>query len=365
MLLDTVIFLPLAGALVAQSSLAQDAVREINFDSATPLKTPADIYMGEAAGVATNSRGQIFVYTRTGNPTAMLGASRIITHGGSRLFQFDANGNYMKEIGQGFYGFLQAHNLRIDAQDNIWTVDEGTDMITKFAPDGRVLMTIGRRTDPVEALGNMPGQGRFHGRNEKYRFGRETDVAFDQQGNIFVSDGYFDARVVKYDKNGRFVKAVGKQGRGNLEFNTPHSIATDFQGNVYVGDRGNARVQVLDNDLNFKAAYDQVGNPWAVCVSGGPGPKNPGKQYLYVSNSWPDSAPAAQAEYTGEVYKMELDGTIIGKFGKGGKAPGEFSTIHQMDCRDPNTIYTAEINNWRAQKIVLKPQGAPTRTSAN
>ena len=137
-----------------------------------------------------------------------------------------------------------------------------------------------------------------------------------------MSDGYFDARVVNYDKNGRFVKAVGTRGNGNLQFNTPHSIATDFQGNVYVGDRGNQRVQVLDNDLNWKANYPNVGNPWAVCVSGGPGPKNPGKQYLYVSNSWPDSAPAAAAEFTGEIYKMELDGTIVGKFGRGGKAPG-------------------------------------------
>ncbi len=188
--------------------------------------------------------------------------------------------------------------MRVDAQDNIWAVDEGTDMLVKFAPDGRVLMTIGRREDPVRMLANMPGAGVFHGRNEKYKFGRQTDVAFDQQGNVFVSDGYFDARVVKYDKNGRFVKAVGTRGNGNLQFNTPHSIATDFQGNVYVGDRGNQRVQVLDNDLNWKANYPNVGNPWAVCVSGGPGPKNPGKQYLYVSNSWPDSAPAAAAEFT-------------------------------------------------------------------
>ena len=155
-------------------------------------------------------------------------------------------------------------------------------MLVKFSPEGKVLMTIGRREDPVASLGDMPGQGHLHGRNEEYRFGRQTDVAFDQQGNIFVSDGYFDARVVKYDKTGRFVKAVGKRGNGNLEFNTPHSIATDFQGNVYVGDRGNARVQVLDNDLNWKANYTTVGNPWAVCVSGGPGPKNPGKQYLLL-----------------------------------------------------------------------------------
>ena len=148
-------------------------------------------------------------------------------------------------------------------------------MLVKFSPEGKVLMTIGRREDPLASLCNMPGGGIFHGRNEKYRFGRQTDVAWDQQGNIFVSDGYFDARVVKYDKNGRFVKAVGKRGNGNLEFNTPHSIATDFQGNVYVGDRGNARVQVLDNDLNWKANYTNVGNPWARVRLGWPGPEEP------------------------------------------------------------------------------------------
>jgi hypothetical protein len=304
------------------------------------FKNPAGIYTGENMGISTNSKGNIYIYHRAGE---------------TRLFEYSAQGQFIREIGRGVYSAAFAHSVRVDAQDNIWTVDEGTDMITKFSPEGKVLMTIGRREDPVNAQGNMPGQGRYHGRNEKYRFGRETDVAFDQQGN-FVSDGYNDARVVKYDKNGRFVKAAGKLGRGNLEFNTPHSIATDFQGNVYVGDRGNARVQVLDNDLNWKANYPNVGNPWAVCVSGGPGPKNPGKQYLYVSNSWQDSAPAAGVDITGEVYKMELDGTIIGKFGKAGKGVGEFATIHQMDCRDPDIIYTAEINDWRAQKILLKPQ---------
>ena len=97
-------------------------------------------------------------------------------------------------------------------------------------------------------------------------------------------------------------------------------------------------------------------------MSGGPGPTDPGKQYLYVSNSWQDSAPAAGAEITGEVYKMELYGTIIGKFGRAGKAWGEFATIHQMDCRNPDVIYTAEINNWRSQKILLGARAAKPRT---
>ena len=260
------------------------------------FKHPPGIYTGENMGIATNSKGNIYVYHRANE---------------TRLFEYTPDGTFVREIGRHNYGFSFAHSVRVDADDNIWAVDEGTDMLVKFNPEGRVIMTIGRREDPIQSILNMPGGGTYHGRNEKYRFGRQTDVAFDQQGNIFVSDGYFDARVVKYDKTGRFLKAVGKRGTANLEFNTPHSIATDFQGNVYVGDRGNARVQVLDNNLNWKANYPNVGNPWAVCVSGGPGPKNPGKQYLYSSNSWQDSAPAAGAEFTGEVYKMELDLSLI------------------------------------------------------
>ena len=204
------------------------------------FRNPPGIYTGENMGIATNSKGQIYIYHRANE---------------TRLFEYSPQGVFVREIGRHNYGFAFAHSVRVDAQDNIWAVDEGTDMLIKFSPAGTVLMTIGRRDDPVAMLTNMPGTGAFHGRNAKYRFGRETDVAFDQQGNIFVSDGYFDARVVKYDRHGRFVKSVGTRGAGNLQFNTPHSIATDFQGNVYVGDRGNARVQVLDNDLNWKANY--------------------------------------------------------------------------------------------------------------
>jgi hypothetical protein len=111
---------------------------------------------------------------------------------------------------------------------------------------------------------------------------------------------------------------------------------------------------VWDNDLNPKTIYDQVGSPWAVCVSPGP------HQYLFVSNSVPDNGDSRVAAQTGEIYKMELDGTIIGKFGKAGKALKEFSTVHEIDCRNPNELYVAEITAWRAQKIILRPQVAKT-----
>ena len=227
------------------------------------LKLPPNLYMGEGIGVATNSKGHIFVYTRSQE---------------TRLFEFDAKGNYLREIGEGLYGFAFAHAVRVDPQDNIWAVDEGTNMVIKFNPQGRVVMVLGRRPEAVEGIPPPP-----EAPTSPTLFNRPTDVAWDPAGNIFVSDGYGNSRVVKYDKNGRFLKSVGTRGSAPGQLNLPHTIAVDAKGNVYVGDRSNSRIQVFDNDLNFKAIYDQVGAPWAVCITPGP------HQYLYSSNSNPDN----------------------------------------------------------------------------
>jgi hypothetical protein len=165
-----------------------------------------------------------------------------------------------------------------------------------------------------------------------------------------VSDGYGNSRVVKYDKNGRFVKSVGTRGSAPGQLNLPHTIAMDAKGNVYVGDRSNSRIEVFDNNLEFKAIYDQVGAPWALCITPG------AHQYLYSSNSNPDTNDSQTMAVTGEIYKMELDGTVLGKFGKAGKKLGEFSTVHEIDCRSENELIVSEITAWRVQKIVLHPQ---------
>jgi hypothetical protein len=327
----------------AQTKAKAENVPEIPFTSVPNFfKLPPDLYFGEGIGIATNSKGHVFVYTRSGD---------------TRLFEFDQNGNYVRELGQGVYGLEFAHTVRVDREDNIWTVDEGTNMVIKFNPEGRVVLVLGRRPEPVagpfdSTLPPAPP--------EKYRFGRPTDVTWDAQGNIFVSDGYVNSRVVKYDKNGRFLKSVGTtRGSAPSQMNTPHSITSDAQGNIYVADRGNARVQVFDNDLVLRAIYDNVGNPWAVCIS------PPPNQYLFVSNSNPDSNPAASWAITGEIYKMELDGRIIGRFGKAGKGLGEFSTVHEIDCRNPNELFVAEISAWRAQKLILNSKAVPTTSSAS
>jgi len=245
--------------------------------------------------------------------------------------------------------------VRVDKDDNIWTVDEGTNLVTKFSPDGKVLMVLGRRPPAVDgpvvfpAGPNQPSQ--------KYIFCRPTDVGFDPQGNIFVSDGYCNNRVVKYDKNGRFVAQVGSEKSGKMlgEFDLPHGLQVDERGDVWVADRTNNRYQVLDNNLKPIREITNLGVGWTLCISPGP------HQYVFHSNSNPNGNAPGTWETTGEIYKTELDGTVIGKFGKPGKVAPGFQVVHMMDCRNPNEIVLGEIESWRVQKFVLPP--TPLRTS--
>jgi hypothetical protein len=348
-----------AGAMVSGQ-----AVPEIPYDSVPNfLKTPDDIYIGEAAGVATNSKGNIFVYTRTGNPTATLGTRRTFARNAARLFEFDPGGKYVREIGNDNYGFVFAHSVRVDTQDNIWVVDEGSNMIIKFDPSGRIVMTMGRKPEaldttasvappppPASAAGRAGGPGgapaappapvgaRVAGDN----FNRPTDVAWDAAGNIYVSDGYGNSRIAKFDKNGVFIKSWGSRGTAPGQFNIPHTLAIDAKGLVYVGDRGNNRIQVFDGDGNYKTSFINVGAPSAICITNGP------TQYLFASNSNPSTSMD-----NGEIYKMTLDGKILGKFGTAGKLIREFGSVHEMDCRSDNELYVGEITNGRVQKLTL------------
>ena len=322
-----------AGPAFAQAAKARATAPQIPFDSVSFLKMPPGIYVGETIGVATNSKGNVFVITRSGE---------------SKVFEFDRNGVFVKEFGKDSYGYGFGHAVRVDKDDNVWSVDEGTNLILKYAPDGKLLMVLGKRPDPIDQLAALPGTAPYSGANRPYSFHRPTDVTWDAQGNIFVSDGYTDSRVVKYDKNGRFLKSMGTRGSGTNQFSTPHGISADAQGNIYVADRANNRIVVLDNDLNWKTTYTDVGSPWGLCIS------QSTPQYLYSSASSSTNMDVENVAVTGEIYKMQLDGKVLGQFGKAGKALKEFASTHTLDCRNPNEIYVAEINSWRVQKVTLR-----------
>ena len=370
--------LAVAAILATVPMLAQFAVPDIRFDAVEPLKFPDNIHLGEAAGVATNSRGDLFVYTRTGHPTVSIGTARPFAHGGSRLFQFDKTGKYVREVGKDSYGFMFAQQLRVDPQDNLWVVDQMSSMVMKFDINGQVQLLLGRKAEservpaaPQVAPAPPPGEGRGGGAGrgagpapdaegppagrgrgglpgagaQSDLFQGPSDVAWDAAGNIYVADGFGNARIAKFDKNGKFVKSWGSRGVAPGQFNTPRGIAIDAQGLVYVADSGNRRIQVFDAEGNFKTAFLNVGTPAALCITPGP------RQFLYSSNS----NPPTDLDVDGEIYKLDLSGKLVGRFGKAGKLLKEFGTVNAIDCRSENELYVGEIGNWRVQKLTLHP----------
>jgi hypothetical protein len=233
-------------------------------------------------------------------------------------------------------------------------------MVIKFNPEGRVAMVFGRRQEASdEGTGPLkkvqpplpPEDGTFR---------QVTDVAWDADGNTYISDGYINSRVAKVDKDGNWLKSWGEPGDKPGQFSTPHSIALDAEGNVYVADRGNARIQVFDGNGKFlrqividasadpdarpaignkpaqPAGARKPGAPWAICIT------PPPHQVLYSSDAFP-----------GRIYKLSLDGKLLGMFGKSGKQLGQFGWIHEMACPSENELYVAEILNWRVQKLLL------------
>ncbi|HEV3038022.1 MAG TPA: peptidyl-alpha-hydroxyglycine alpha-amidating lyase family protein [Candidatus Angelobacter sp.] len=346
-----VLLLTLATSLLAQ----QSNVPDLRFHSVPDfLKLPPDLYLGEAAGVAVNSKGHIFVFSRgnTGGPAYGARAAQ--------LLEFGPDGKFLREIGHNLYGWSFAHTVKVDKDDNIWVTDKGSDMVIKFNPEGRVVMVFGRKLEasddgtaplkkPVPPLPPVDGL-----------FRQVTDVAWDAAGNAYISDGYINTRIAKVDKDGNWLKSWGEPGDKPGQFNTPHSIAVDAQGNVYVADRGNRRIQVFDGDGKFlrqmtidvpvnPSARPAIGNkptqttgtmspgaPWAVCIT------PPPNQVLYTADGFP-----------GRLYKLTLDGRVLGVFGKSGKQLNQFGWIHEIACPSENEIYVSEILNWRVQKLVL------------
>src|SRR5947208_4027814 len=364
-------------ALLGATSYAQPPVPDITFDSVPNfLKVPVVMNVGEASGVAVNSKGDVAVFTRSnsaGGPAYGATAAQIL--------QFDKTGKFVREIGKGNYAWSYAHDIRYDKDDNLWAIDKGSDMIVRFNPEGRVTMVFGRKKEASDEAEHWtrvtPPRPHVNG-----QFRQPTDVAFDTDGNIYISDGYINSRVAKFTKDGDWVASLGEPGGGKLGLlNTPHSIANDAKGNIYVADRGNRRIQVIDPKTNQfvreikidapvppdaqpwmgakpdvarllaadappGAATMAPGSPWAICISGGP------TQYIYSADAFP-----------GRVYKLTLDGNLVGMLGKSGHQTKQFGWIHEIACPSENEIYVAELLNWRVQKLLLHPQ-AKTSTSA-
>ena len=290
------------GALFFTASIfpcrAEEQVPKLNYEAVPDFfQLPAGEHFVEVAGVAVNSKRHIYVFHRGKHP----------------LMEFDANGKFLRSIADDL--FVTAHTVRVDAEDNIWTTDVGTHLVLKLSPDGRVLLSLGRM--------RTPGDDVLH-------FNQPTDVAFDREGNIYVADGEGNSRVLKFNKFGNVLLGWGMKGSGLGEFDLPHSIAIDGD-LVYVGDRENARIQIFDLEGHYLREW-KLGHPFGLFITP--------DHFIYMSDA-----------IAGRILKINRDGKPVGVLDGPPPDKGRHFDPHSIAVGKDNSIFTAEVLAWRAQKL--------------
>jgi hypothetical protein len=328
-------------ALARQEALEKNTPQLQVTEEVLRLTVPGHT-IGEAVGVSKDSKGHLYVFTRSGNVGPARGATA------SQLFEFDQNLKFVKQWGQDNYAASFAHNVRVDKYDNVWMTDEGSNMIVKFNPQGIVQMVLGRKPEAIDFYERFIERGE---RDENRfpvggagTFGRPTDVTWDTKDNIYVSDGYKNSRVAKVNKDGTWAKAVGTRGAGMNQFNTVHAITADAKDNIYVADRGNRRIQVYDTDLKFLKSITSVGAPWSVCTSPLP------NQYLFSGDG------------NGKIYKLDMNGNLVG-WAQTSQGHGQTGClIHELHCESDTVLYKGDCSTWTVEKITIKGGGRSTTT---
>lgn len=263
------------------------------------FQLPPGVNFVEVAGIAVNSEGRIYVFHRGKHP----------------LMEFDGSGKFVRSIADDL--FLIPHSVRVDAHDNIWTVDNGTHVVIELSPEGQVLLALGKF--------RVPGADWAH-------FNQPTDVATDRDGNIYVADGYVNMRILKYDRNGNFLLTWGLEGSGKGQFETPHSIVVDGE-LVYVADRENGRIQIFDRTGKFLKEWTGTGHPYGLFVGS--------DHFIWMCDG-----------YAGRFLKLDVNGTIVGGFTEtDGHGPEGRGDPHQLWVASDGSVYAAEVINWRARKF--------------
>lgn len=280
-------------------------------------KLPDGWQLTDVASVGVDSKDRIYVFNRGEHPMIVL----------------DRDGNFIRSFGEGL--FSRAHGLHIDADDNLYCTDDGDHTVRKCTADGRVLLTIGIPKQPAPFMSGEP----FH---------RCTHTALSPKGEIYVSDGYGNARVHKYTPDGRLIKSWGEPGTDPGQFNIVHNIATDADGFVYVADRENHRVQVFDGNGKYEAQWNNLHRPCALCCCGG------GKQPTFIVGELGPGMPVnLNVPNLGpRLTIVDAKGSRIARLGGehgAGIEVGKFLAPHGVALDSKGDIYVGEVGvtNWK------------------
>jgi sugar lactone lactonase YvrE len=312
----------LAVCLLATSALAQrpsdpallvpETAPELNYVYVPNAVTlPDGMKMGATAAVQFTPKGNLLVLAR----------------GATAFFEFDPNGKYVRSFGDGL--FTRSHGLRIDRDGSIWATDTGGHTVMKLSPAGEVLLTLGTKGqagDWNEAAGTR-------------LLNQPNDVVIAANGDVFVAQGHQpgpkgDARVLKFDRTGKFLTSWGGKGKEPGQFDVAHGLAIDAKGLLWVMDRENQRIQVFDQGGKYVREMKYAGLPCSVDI---------GKQHVYMVNG-----------FAGQVVQMDLSGKVLAALGKPGKGPGEFGEAHFIAVSPKEEIYVADSVNGALVKFVKK-----------
>ena len=277
----------------------------------TAVTLPAGVTMGATASVAFDANGHLFVLTR----------------GDKTFFEFNPDGSFIRSFGDKL--FTRSHGLRIDRDGNLWATDVGGHVVVKMTRDGQPLLTIGTKGEA----------GEWNEATGSHKLNQPNDVVIAGNGDVFVAQGHTpgaegDARVLKFDKNGKFIKSWGGKGSGPGQFQVAHGIAIDAKGLVWVADRENQRIQLFDQDGKFVREVKYKGLPCSLDI---------GRQYMYMVNG-----------FAGQVLRLDLNGKVLAAMGKPGKGPGEFGEAHMIAVSQKGEIYVADSVNAALVKFVKK-----------
>jgi DNA-binding beta-propeller fold protein YncE len=301
LLIVPIVALCVSGDSTFAQGRTEPATPKLNYEAVPNFfQLPAGENFVEPCGVAVNSKGHIYVFHRGKHP----------------LMEFDSTGKFIRSLADDL--FVTAHSLRVDSEDNLWTTDVGAHVVLKLSSEGRVLLSLGRM--------RIPGDDVLH-------FNQPTDVAFDREGNIYVTDGEGNSRVLKFDKYGNLLLGWGMKGSGPGQFDTPHSIAIDGDV-VYVGDRENARIQLFDLSGHFVREW-KLGHPYGLFVTG--------DHFIYMCDA-----------IAGRILKIDHEGNVVGVLNGPEPSKGRHFDPHQIALDKDKSIFAAEVMPWRTQKFRLK-----------
>ncbi len=292
--------------------LVPETAPELDYVVAPAAVTlPAGVTMGATASVAFDANGHLFVLTR----------------GDKTFFEFNPDGSFIRSFGDKL--FTRSHGLRIDRDGNLWATDVGGHVVVKMTRDGQPLLTIGTKGEA----------GEWNEATGAHKLNQPNDVVIAGNGDVFVAQGHTpgaegDARVLKFDKNGKFIKSWGGKGSGPGQFQVAHGIAIDAKGLVWVADRENQRIQLFDQDGKFVREVKYKGLPCSLDI---------GRQYIYMVNG-----------FAGQVLRLDLNGKVLAAMGKPGKGPGEFGEAHMIAVSQKGEIYVADSVNAALVKFVKK-----------